>query len=233
MRDSIALVSAALVILPRYSLLHTAEAHGLRLNQRIESFTSEYTMSQLFTDEVFEKRETKEEPLEKGEYENCVFKHCDFSNADLAEIAFVECQFTDCNLSLAGLAKTAFRDVAFKDCKMLGLHFWNCNDFGIAFSFERCLLNHSSFYRMKLKGTAFSNTQLRDVDFTECDLTSAVFDECDLANATFERTIIEKADFRTAFNYSIDPESNKVKKARFSTAGLAGLLDKYDINIER
>jgi len=32
-------------------------------------------------------------------------------------------------------------------------------------------------------------------------------------------------------NYSIDPEKNKIKKARFSTAGIAGLLDKYDIEI--
>jgi len=33
-------------------------------------------------------------------------------------------------------------------------------------------------------------------------------------------------------NYSIDPELNKIKKARFSTQGIAGLLDKYDIEIE-
>jgi hypothetical protein len=50
--------------------------------------------------------------------------------------------------------------------------------------------------------------------------------------ATFESTIIEKADFRTSFNYSIDPEKNRIKKARFSLAGIAGLLDKYDIEID-
>jgi hypothetical protein len=33
-------------------------------------------------------------------------------------------------------------------------------------------------------------------------------------------------------NYSIDPDLNKIKKARFSTQGIAGLLDKYDIEIE-
>ena len=77
----------------------------------------------------------------------------------------------------------------------------------------------------------FKNSQLHEVDFSECDLTSAVFDNCDLLNATFDRTIIEKADFRTAYNYSIDPDNNRIKKARFSKSGIAGLLQKYDIQI--
>lgn len=93
-------------------------------------------------------------------------------------------------------------------------------------------LNHSSFYRTKIKKTVFKNSQLHEVDFTECDLTSSVFDNCDLKGATFENTIIEKADFRTSFNYSIDPQINRIKKARFSLTGIAGLLDKYDIEID-
>jgi hypothetical protein len=43
---------------------------------------------------------------------------------------------------------------------------------------------------------------------------------------------LEKADIRTSHNYTIDPEKNKVKKAKFSIHGIAGLLDKYDIEIE-
>ena len=43
---------------------------------------------------------------------------------------------------------------------------------------------------------------------------------------------MEKSDFRGAFNYSIDPELNKLKGARFSAAGLGGLLGKYGIRIE-
>jgi hypothetical protein len=40
------------------------------------------------------------------------------------------------------------------------------------------------------------------------------------------------ADFRTAYNYSLDPENNKLKNARFSGPGVLGLLDKYDIKID-
>jgi len=86
---------------------------------------------------------------------------------------------------------------------------------------------------MKLKKLIFKNCNLTEVDFTEADLSAALFDHCDLAKALFENTILEKADFRTSYNYSIDPEMNKIKKARFSTPGIAGLLDKYDIDIEQ
>ncbi|MEI6884575.1 MAG: hypothetical protein WCO02_08810 [Bacteroidota bacterium] len=39
-------------------------------------------------------------------------------------------------------------------------------------------------------------------------------------------------DFRSSFNYSIDPGMNRMKKAKFSLAGLVGLLDQYDIEVE-
>jgi len=64
-------------------------------------------------------------------------------------------------------------------------------------------------------------------------LTSSVFDNCNLLQAVFDRTILEKADLRNSYNYSIDPEINRIKKARFSILGISGLLDKYDIDIER
>jgi hypothetical protein len=44
------------------------------------------------------------------------------------------------------------------------------------------------------------------------------------------KTIADKADFRTSYNYSIDP--TKTKLAQFSIDGLKGLLTKYDIIVE-
>jgi len=66
----------------------------------------------------------------------------------------------------------------------------------------------------------------------EADLTNSVFTNCDLAGTVFENTILVKADFRTSYNYSINPETNKIKKAKFSILGVAGLLDRYDIVVE-
>ena len=130
------------------------------------------------------------------------------------------------------MSKTALRAVKFKDCKMLGLRFDNCDKFGLDIRVDNCILNYSSFYQTKVMKTTFRNVILHEVDFTECDLGNSVFDNCDLAGARFENTILEKTDFRTSCNYSIDLELNKVKKAKFSHSGIAGLLDKYDIEID-
>jgi fluoroquinolone resistance protein len=191
-------------------------------------------------EETFDKIDFTQNPLIKGEYEYCTFLNCDLSYSDLSEFKFLECEFSGCNLSLAKLTQTALKDIKFKTCKMLGLNFGDCNEFGFAVSFDTCLLNHSSFVsiadslkkRIKLKQTVFKNSQLYEVNFTGCDLSSAIFDDCDLTRTIFEYTILEKADFRTAINYSIDPELNRIKKAKFSRSGIVGLLDKYDLEIE-
>jgi uncharacterized protein YjbI with pentapeptide repeats len=94
-------------------------------------------------------------------------------------------------------------------------------------------LNDSSFYQAKIKQTVFRNCQLLAVDFTETDISESMLDNCDLRNATFDRTILEKADLRTAYNYHIDPETNRLKKAKFSLPEVVGLLAKYDISISR
>jgi uncharacterized protein YjbI with pentapeptide repeats len=166
------------------------------------------------------------------EYDHCTFINCNFSNVNLSRIVFVGCEFSGCNLSMAGLTQTALQDIKFKDCKLMGLHFENCKDFLFAADFDNCVVQLASFYKVKLKKTVFKNCMLHEVDFTESDLSNAVFDNCDLAGATFDNTILEKADLRTARNYSIDPEANRIKKAKFSTMGIVGLLDKYDIEIE-
>lgn len=190
-------------------------------------------MSQAFIqDQNFDKLDYTQEPLAKGEYENSTFTNCNFEETNLNDIKFISCDFHDCNWSLAQLNGTVLREVKFRDCKMLGLQFETCNDFGLSFSFENCQLNHSTFFQMNIKKTIFRNCQLREIDFSESNLSNVVFDNCDLSQAIFINTVLDKADFRTAYNYSIDPESNRLKKAKFSILGISGLLDKYDLVIE-
>ncbi len=189
-------------------------------------------MSMLTEEKTFLKQDFTQQSLPKGEYEYCNFQQCNFSQTDLSGIRFLECTFTGCNLSLAKLLHTAMRDLTFKDCKMLGLRFDECDAFGFSVSFNSCQLNHSSFYERKLKKMVFKECQLMEVDFTGSDLSAAIFSQCNLNRAVFSNTILEKADLRTALHYSIDPENNRIKKAKFSLHGVAGLLDKYDIEIE-
>jgi len=73
---------------------------------------------------------------------------------------------------------------------------------------------------------------LQQVDFTEADLTNSIFNNCEFKSAIFERTTLEKSDFRTSYNYIIDPEKNKIKKAKFSMPEVLGLLRKYNIEVK-
>ncbi len=183
------------------------------------------------SEQSFDHIDFTQNPLPMGEYEICTFVNCNFFSADLSNIEFSECVFQTCNLSSANLTQTALRDVRFKDCKLVGLHFENCNDFLFAVSFDHCTLKLASFYKLSLKKTHFKHCSLQEVDFTQADVSGSVFDDCDLLQAVFDNTVVEKVDFRTAFNYSLDPERNRIKKAKFSREGIVGLLDKYDIEI--
>jgi fluoroquinolone resistance protein len=170
--------------------------------------------------------------LETGDYESCTFTNCDFSDTDLSDFNFLECEFRECNLSLSKLTKTSFREVKFIRCKLLGLHFEDCNSLIIKVEFDGCSLDLCSFNKLKLKKTLFKNSKITEADFSETDLSNSSFQNCDLQRTIFKNTVLEGADFRTSFNYSIDPDMNRIKKAKFSFPGLTGLLDKFDIEIE-
>jgi uncharacterized protein YjbI with pentapeptide repeats len=130
------------------------------------------------------------------------------------------------------MKNTALNDIHFTDCKLVGVQFNECNPFLFRVDFENCILKLAGFNKTKLKNTRFKNCNLQETDFTEADLSAAEFINCDLQRTIFLKTNLEKADFRTSFLYSIDPEMNRIKKARFSRMGIDGLLDKYGIEIE-
>lgn len=186
----------------------------------------------MIEEKLFERNDFSIDKLPVNEYENCRFMNCNFYSSNLMNVTFRECTFDSCDFSLAKLGNTTLNDVKFVGCKLVGVQFEECNPFLFSVDFENCVLKLAVFYKIKLKKTHFKNCNLQETDFSETDLTSSIFDNCDLQRAIFHKTILEKVDFRTSFNYSIDPEANRIKKARFSRTGIAGLLDKYGIEIE-
>lgn len=172
------------------------------------------------------------QPRLEDNYENCLFKNCNFNGVDLSGIMFSECRFHSSDLSLVKTSETIFRGVQFEHCKLLGIHFETVNQMMFIAGFESCLMQHSSFFRMNLKKTRFINCNLSEADMSESDLSLAIFDNSDLSAVQFDNCNLEKADFRTAIHYSIDPERNRMKGARFSSQGLSGLLQKYRIEID-
>ncbi|HEV7231786.1 MAG TPA: pentapeptide repeat-containing protein [Bacteroidia bacterium] len=186
----------------------------------------------LHEDKIFEKINYTLEGLTNSEFENCTFKQCDFTNCDLSGNRFCDCTFINCNLALVKLTGTGLRSVAFKECKVLGLNFSHCDTFLFAVHFENSIVDYSSFMGRKMLKTNFIQSSLKEVNFSNCQLQGSVFHQTDLRGALFHQSILKQADFRTAFNFIIDPALNDVKKAKFSLHGLAGLLASYDIVIE-
>ncbi len=170
--------------------------------------------------------------LRNREFHHCKFINCDFTKSDLRTNIFQDCTFERCNFSMVMVEGVGFQNVQFIDCKVLGVDFSLSSKFALSLSFENCSLDYSVFFRLKLQKTKFINCSLKEVDFTESDLTASEFTGSDLTAAHFSNTILEKADFRTAKNFSIDPEQNKMKKAKFSSYQLGNLLHKYQLDIE-
>ena len=80
--------------------------------------------------------------------------------------------------------------------------------------------------------TSFISCTMHEVDFVETNLNSSLFDDCDLSGTQFDNSNLEKCDFYSSYNYGINPDFNKIKKAKFSVRGVVGLLEKYDIIIK-
>ena len=208
------------------SVSHTIKDHGETNLIRRRTMSDTYLEGEEIHD-----RDFKRSGLSATEYENCRFENCNFSGLDLTGVKFIDCEFDNCDLTNAKIVDTAFRGVQFQGCKLMGLQFDTCSQLIFDALFRKCQLNLCSFHGCQLKKFNFINCGLKDTDFSEADLTEAIFTYCDLKNTTFERTNLEKADLSTAYDFQIDPEQNRIKKAKFSQAGLAGLLVKYDIQV--
>ena len=186
----------------------------------------------IYTHKTFEKVVYIGQRINNREFEDCIFKNCDFSNSDFSNTTFMDCEFIDCNLSMAQLVEASLKTVDFKNCKLLGIQFHSCTDFLFSVSFLECVLDYCSFANKKMPKTKFNSCSMKEVSFIGTNLTQSVFENCNLDNAIFNDTQLAGVDFTTAYNFKIDPEFNPMKKAKFSTQGIVGLLEKYDIKIE-
>jgi fluoroquinolone resistance protein len=186
----------------------------------------------LHEDKQFKVVDYSEKRLSNREFHNCEFTNCNFTKSDLSNNEFMDCNFKSCNFSLTILQDAGLKNIHFTGCKLMGIDFSKCNNFLFSVQFQDCNLDYSSFFKMKMKKTPFIDCSIKEVDFADTDLSMAVFKNCDLLNTSFMRTNLEKADLRSATNYSFDPDLNKIKKARFSAEGALGLLAKYNLDIE-
>lgn len=162
------------------------------------------------------------------EYIDCKFLHCNFSDTALADTSFDTCTFEHCNLMLSRLL-CSFRDIKFIECKMTGTDFTHISRFSYSLSFEKSQLNYANFFGTKLRKLSFTDCNLTEAYFDEADISSSVFAQCDLSRTSFFHTNLEKVDFSTAYNFSINPTTNRLRKAIFSAQDLRGLVSHLDL----
>ncbi len=184
-----------------------------------------------YDDNLFEEQDYTAKAVKGREFQSCTFRKCNFTDAELTGNKFLECVFDNCNLSMAKLGASTLSDVQFNDCKILGVNFYECQDFLFSVSFTNCIIDYASFMRKKMLKTRFIRSSLKEVNFTQSNLSGSVFDHTDLSGAIFNGTDLSSANLVTAYSYNIDPELNNLRKASFALQGLSGLLDKYGIRI--
>lgn len=185
--------------------------------------------SEYFLDKEFNTIIYAKDDLNFKDFEYCVFSNCNFSACTFLAVTFIDCVFNDCIFNEAKINYVAFRTASFNRCEIKEVNFAMCDKLIFEVSFTDCILDFSKFYTLKIKGTPFVNCSLIAVDFMAADLTNVIFDNCDLYRSEFDRAIANKADFRTSYNYTIDPSKTKLKKAVFALKELKGLLFKHDV----
>jgi uncharacterized protein YjbI with pentapeptide repeats len=186
-------------------------------------------MANYFLQQHYDRVSYGSESLNMMEFENCTFSHCDFSQSCFIGVTFIDCTFEDCIFTGAKINHVAFRTVHFIRCDIGEVNFAMCDRTIFEVHFTGCRLDFSKFYALRMKAMTFSGCSMIAVDFMKTDLTSAVFANCDLYKTVFADTVLAKADFRTSFNYTLDPEKNRMKKALFSLEGAKGLLAKHEL----
>lgn len=179
----------------------------------------------------FKSADFSQKALDDHSFSNCSFHSCNFSKSLLRNAKVTSCSFVGCNLSLVTLDGSHFQDVHFLDCKIVGAEFFKCRSLFFSATFKNCLLQYCNFSELNMKNSNFSESKIKECYFTNTCLNGANFSGAELPGTAFHNCDLCKADFSSATQYSIDPCTNKIKKAKFSLPEVVGLLRGFEIVI--
>ncbi|GAB4024762.1 pentapeptide repeat-containing protein [Spirosoma gilvum] len=186
-----------------------------------------------YYDQIFEPLTIDIDRWSGHEFEQCTFKKLDLTQAVLNSASFVDCRFENCNLTRAQLKNTKLYEVRFIHCQLPHVDFGHCDPFGFHVNFQGCQLDYTTFLNRKLKKASFIDCSIREAFFLNCELVGTSFTNCNLELTKFDGNDLTQADFSSSYHLIINPEENKLKKARFSLQNLPGLLKKYDLVINK
>ena len=192
---------------------------------------SSFALEEDFSDQTFFSLNLKSQVVEERLFENCIFVSCNFGGASFKRCRFIDCTFQGCDLSNWQIHGSRLREIAFKDSKMVGIIWGNASAI-THLNLERCVLDFSNFAGLDLRKSLIRECMAREVDFSDANLCEVDCRGTDFAGTRFANTNLLKADFRQALNYSIRPDGNKLKQAKFSLPEATLLLYGLDIVLE-
>ena len=142
-------------------------------------------------------------------FEDCVFEQCDLSNMDIRD--------------------ASFQDVRFIDCKLQGLRWDAAAPLSFACAWTRCNLDFAVFEGLDLRHCRFVEVRLHEADLARALCQTLHFNRCSFAGTSWSGADCSGADFTTSDNLTIDPESTRLRGAKFRSDQLAGLLTKHGL----
>lgn len=186
---------------------------------------------QQFSDEIFSRLTVGGENVAGKIFEKCTFEKCRLLECVFTGCKFVDCTFTNSMLSAVKFVDCSFLETSFSDSKAIGIDWTKAANLR-GLNFSKCDVTLSNFAFLKLPGFVLKDSTAKEASFLEADCTNANMEGSDFESCTFSHTNLTGADFRHAFNYSIDFNHNVLKKTKFSMPEAASLLQGLDILIE-
>lgn len=183
-----------------------------------------------YLNENFSGMEFSGSVLKDTEFTDCSFDKMNFEKTAFKYVRFENCTFSKCNLSLIKITACRFIDCKFNGCKMIGIN-WQEAEAPVEITMESCKLDYSIFYGLDLRRIEIRDSFAKEVNFENADLSKGKFNGTDFSLSKFKNTNLSFSDFREASNYDINPEFNKIKKAKFSMPEAMTLLQCFDIEI--
>jgi len=179
----------------------------------------------------FEKKEFENLLLNNTEFYSCTFTNIRFFKSKFNNCRFEKCLFKNCDLSLSKFTSSLFIDVKWDNCKLMGID-WTSVSKPVKIFLCNCILTDSSFYNMDLIGTEIIKCTAHNTDFEKVNLRKADCSKTDFNLSRFAGADLSGADFTEALNYNINPETTKIKNAKFSYPEVLSLLSAWNIIIE-
>lgn len=168
----------------------------------------------LLKNKYFNEQQYQEYFIYDARISHCHFVQCDFSQAELNNIEFVNCIFESCRFISTKITKSEFESCRFKDCNFTGLeiekstlidnHFensrFNLSNIMLSSLYEQrfttCSLEQVDFLRNRLIGMCFDSCEMKQLSFTRGKLKALGFEKCTIESAAFViEALIEQMRF--------------------------------------